>query len=83
MLSHVNIGTGVDCTIRELVETIAKVVGYEGCITFDLSKPDGTPRKLMDLSRLKSLGWQYQISLKEGLALTYDWFLENQNSFRS
>lgn len=82
MLSHINVGTGVDCTIRELVETIAKVVGYEGLISFDLSKPDGTSRKLMDVSRLKSLGWQYQIPLKEGLAQTYDWFLENQNSFR-
>lgn len=82
MLSHINVGTGVDCSIRQLVETIAKVVGYEGLISFDLSKPDGTSRKLMDVSRLKSLGWQYQISLKQGLAQTYDWFLENQNSFR-
>jgi GDP-L-fucose synthase len=83
MLSHINVGTGVDCTIRELVETTAKVVGYEGLISFDLSKPDGTPRKLMDVSRLKSLGWQYQILLKDGLTQTYDWFIRNQNSFRS
>lgn len=82
MLSHINVGTGVDCTIRELVETTARVVGYEGLISFDLSKPDGTPRKLMDVSRLKSLGWQYQIPLKEGLTRTYDWFLRNQDSLR-
>ena len=82
MLSHINVGTGVDCTIRELVETTARVVGYEGLISFDMSKPDGTPRKLMDVSRLKSLGWQYQIPLEEGLTRTYDWFLRNQNSLR-
>ena len=82
MLSHINVGTGVDCTIRELVETVAKVVGFKGKIEFDTSKPDGTPRKLMDVSRLKSLGWQYEISLEEGLVRTYDWFLANQDNFR-
>ena len=82
MLSHINVGTGVDCTIRELVETIAKVTGFKGEIEFDTSKPDGAPRKLMDVSRLKSLGWQYEISLEEGLARTYDWFLANQDNFR-
>jgi GDP-L-fucose synthase len=82
MLSHINVGTGIDCTIRELVETTARVVGYEGLISFDLSKPDGSPRKLMDVSRLKSLGWQYQIPLDEGLTRTYDWFLKNQNDLR-
>ena len=82
MLSHINVGTGVDCTIRELVETIAKVVGYEGAISFDASKPDGTPRKLLDVSRLKSLGWQYKVSLEDGLARSYDWFLANQQNFR-
>lgn len=82
MLSHINVGTGVDCTIRELVETVAKVVGFEGKITFDTTKPDGTPRKLMDVSRLKSLGWEYSISLEDGLRSTYEWFLANQDNFR-
>ena len=82
MLSHINVGTGVDCTIRELVETAAKVTGFDGDIEFDSSKPDGAPRKLMDVSRLKSLGWQYSINLEEGLKTTYNWFLNNQQSFR-
>ena len=82
MLSHINIGTGVDCTIKELTETIAKVIGYTGKIVWDSSKPDGTPRKLMDVNRLKSLGWQYSIGLEQGLKQTYDWFLDNQESFR-
>lgn len=82
MLSHINVGTGVDCTIRELVETVAKVVGFEGNIEFDPSKPDGAPRKLMDVSRLKDLGWQYSIELETGLSKTYAWFLANQNNFR-
>jgi len=83
MLSHINVGTGVDCTIRELVETVAKVTGFTGDISFDTSKPDGAPRKLMNVSRLASLGWTYQHSLEDGLADAYQWFLENQNSFRS
>ena len=82
MLSHINVGTGVDCTIREMAETMAKVVGFKGEIIFDTTKPDGTPRKLMDVSRLASLGWNYQVSLEEGLSTTYQWFLENQESFR-
>ena len=82
MLSHINVGTGVDCTIRELAETMARVVGFEGAITFDTSKPDGTPRKLMDVSRLKSMGWQSSISLQAGLANTYDWFLANELDVR-
>ncbi|MFC4656782.1 GDP-L-fucose synthase family protein [Rheinheimera marina] len=82
MLSHINVGTGIDCTIRELVETVAKVVGYQGAIVFDSSKPDGTPRKLMDVSRLKALGWQASVSLEQGLATTYQWFLANQHNFR-
>ncbi|QGN38809.1 GDP-L-fucose synthase [Klebsiella oxytoca] len=82
MLSHINIGTGVDCTIRELAETIAKVVGYRGEVVFDSTKPDGTPRKLLDVSRLDSLGWKYQIKLEEGLERTYEWFLKHQDSFR-
>lgn len=82
MLSHINVGTGVDCTIRELVETVARVVGFTGDIVFDTTKPDGTPRKLMDVSRLKSLGWQASITLEQGLQTTYQWFLANQDNFR-
>ena len=82
MLSHINIGTGVDCTIKELTETIAKVIGYTGNIVWDSSKPDGTPRKLMDVNRLKALGWKYSIDLEYGLKQTYDWFLDSQESFR-
>ncbi|MEI7207754.1 GDP-L-fucose synthase [Pectobacterium carotovorum] len=82
MLSHINVGTGVDCTISEMANTMAKVVGYQGQVVFDASKPDGTPRKLMDVSRLKKLGWQYKVELEEGLLKTYHWFLANQNSFR-
>ena len=82
MLSHINVGTGVDCTIAELALTMAEVVGYEGSVTFDASKPDGAPRKLMNVDTLKRLGWSYQIELKEGLARTYQWFLAHQSDFR-
>jgi GDP-L-fucose synthase len=82
MLSHINVGTGVDCTIAELALTMAEVVGYQGKVTFDASKPDGAPRKLMRVDTLASLGWSYNIELKNGLASTYDWFLKNQDSFR-
>lgn len=82
MLSHINVGTGVDCTIRELVETIAGVVGFKGAIVFDSSKPDGTPRKLMNVDRLKSLGWSSTISLEDGLCDAYRWFLDHQATMR-
>ncbi len=82
MLSHINVGTGVDCTIREMAETMAKVVGFKGKVIFDTTKPDGTPRKLMDVSRLAALGWQYRVDLEAGLRLTYQWFLDNQDNFR-
>lgn len=82
MLSHINVGTGVDCTIREMAETMAEVVGFTGLVVFDASKPDGTPRKLMDVARLSELGWRYRIDLKEGLTMTYRWFLEHQDDFR-
>jgi len=82
MLSHINVGTGVDCSIRELAETIARVTEYQGQLTFDSSKPDGTPRKLMDVSRLKALGWQASISLEDGLRDAYRWFVDNQHSVR-
>ncbi|MEZ8585551.1 GDP-L-fucose synthase [Vibrio cyclitrophicus] len=82
MLSHINVGTGLDCTIRELVETVSRVVGFDGEIEFDSTKPDGTPRKLMDVSRLKDLGWEAKMSLEDGLTMTYQWFLDNQESYR-
>lgn len=82
MLSHINVGTGVDCSIRELAETIARVTEYQGELKFDSSKPDGTPRKLMDVSRLKALGWQFSISLEDGLRDAYRWFVENQHQAR-
>ncbi|MEI2565569.1 GDP-L-fucose synthase [Vibrio metoecus] len=82
MLSHINVGTGGDCTIREMAETMAKVVGFEGKVVFDSTKPDGTPRKLMDVSRLATLGWEYRVDLEAGLRLTYQWFLDNQDNFR-
>jgi GDP-L-fucose synthase len=72
MLSHINVGTGVDCTIRELVETVAKVTGFSGNIVWDTTKPDGAPRKLMNVDRLAALGWQN----------AYQWFLANQDNFR-
>ncbi|MBD9680004.1 GDP-L-fucose synthase [Pseudomonas sp. PDM18] len=75
MLSHINVGTGEDVTIRELAELLADVVGFEGRIAFDSSKPDGTPRKLMDVERLRALGWQSRIGLKEGLQSAYDWYV--------
>jgi GDP-L-fucose synthase len=68
--------------IVELASTIGKVVGYKGKIVFDPSKPDGTPRKLMDVSRLAALGWKYRIELEDGVRTTYDWFLENEASLK-
>ncbi|UTW07493.1 GDP-L-fucose synthase [Pseudomonas benzenivorans] len=82
MLSHINVGTGTDCTIRELAETVARVTGFQGNLTFDSSKPDGTPRKLMDVSRLKALGWEASIGLEEGLNDAFQWFLDHQEHFR-
>ncbi len=80
--SHINVGTGVDCTIRQLAETIARVTGFSGELIFDSSKPDGTPRKLLDVSRPKALGWVASISLDDGLRDTYRWFKEHQEQFR-
>lgn len=77
MLSHINVGTGQDVTIRQLAETLADVVGFKGEIVFDTSKPDGTARKLMDVSRLADLGWRYSIELKDGLESAYDWYIDN------
>ncbi|WP_314043136.1 GDP-L-fucose synthase [Kingella denitrificans] len=83
MSSHINVGTGKDCTIRELANTIARAVGYQGDILWDTSKPDGTPRKLLDVDLLKRLGWQYSVELDEGIKRTYQWFLQNQEKFRT
>lgn len=83
MLSHINVGTGIDCTIRELAQTIAKVTGFKGQLSFDASKPDGTPRKLMDVSRLRALGWQATIDLEEGLRDAYQWFVEHHLEIRN
>ncbi|XP_057787807.1 putative GDP-L-fucose synthase 2 [Salvia miltiorrhiza] len=76
-LEHVNVGSGKEVSIKELAELVKEVVGYQGQIIWDSSKPDGTPRKLMDSSKLASLGWEPKISLKDGLANTYNWYLEN------
>ena len=74
---HINVGFGSDLTIRELAERICKIVGFKGALVYDTSKPDGTPRKLMDSSRLRALGWQPRIPLDDGIAQTYAWYLEN------
>jgi len=81
-LNHLNVGTGVDVTIAEAAETVAQVVGYRGAITWDPSKPDGTPRKLLDVSRLAALGWRARIGLAEGLAATYGEFVAQLASNR-
>ena len=77
-----NVGSGKDITIKELAETIQKVVGYKGKILWDASKPDGTPRKLMDVSKMKNSGWTYSTELEEGIEKTYAWFLNNIDSFK-
>lgn len=75
--SHINVGYGDDLTIRELAETVAGVVGFKGALTFDPTKPDGTPRKLMDVTRINALGWKASTPLKDGIAKTYDWYRAN------
>jgi len=77
MLSHVNVGTGKDVTIRKMAEIMKEVVGYKGKLTFDTLKPDGAPRKLIDVTRLEKMGWKYSVDLKGGLAKTYKWYLKN------
>jgi GDP-L-fucose synthase len=77
MLSHLNVGTGTDVTIRELAGIVREVTGFRGELLFDPSKPDGTPRKLLDVSRMRALGWEARIPLAEGLAATCRWFREN------
>ena len=83
MLSHINVGSGTDVTIRELAETIAEITGFKGDIIFDASKPDGTARKLMDVSRLDGMGWRATTPLRDGIRETYDWFLgQNKDTLR-
>tara|TARA_E500000178_G_scaffold356493_2_gene434819 strand:- start:1911 stop:2870 length:960 start_codon:yes stop_codon:yes gene_type:complete len=81
-LSHINIGTGEDHTIRELADLIKNIVNYEGDVLFDTTKPDGTPRKLLDNGLIKRLGWKHKISLEEGIKSTYEWYKENFDSLR-
>lgn len=78
----INVGTGTDLTIRELAELVAEVVGYEGELVFDHSRPDGTPRKVLDVSRIHALGWKARIGLREGIASTYDWYVRNDSAVR-
>ena len=82
MLSHINVGTGTDVSIAELAGMVAEVTGFEGTIAFDTSKPDGTPRKLMDVSRLTAMGWSHSIALADGIASTYAWFTEHAEDLR-
>jgi GDP-L-fucose synthase len=77
-LSHINVGTGKDITIREMAEIMKQVVGYKGKITFDTTQPDGAPRKLIDITKLESIGWKYKVDLENGLKKTYEWCLENK-----
>jgi len=77
-----NVGSGKDITIKELAETIQKVTGHQGTIVWDSEKPDGTPRKLMDVSKMKNIGWQYSTELEDGIQKTYTWFLENIENFK-
>ncbi len=83
MLAHINVGSGVDCSIKELALTIASVIGFQGDVVFDRTKPDGTPRKLLNVERLNDLGWAYSTQLAEGVEKTYRWFLGNATQLRS
>ena len=77
-----NVGTGKDLTIKELAATIQKIVGHSGEIIWDDTKPDGTTRKLMDVSKMHNIGWKHQVDLEEGIQKTYNWFLENIKNFK-
>jgi len=83
MESHINIGSGIDHSIREIASIIKEIINYDGAIIFDKTKPDGTPRKLLNVQKINDLGWKSKISLLEGLTDTYDWFCKNQNSIRT
>jgi GDP-L-fucose synthase len=77
-----NIGTRTDLTIKELAEMIQKIIGHQGEIIWDTTKPGGTSRKLMDISKMHHLGWKHQVDLEQGIQMTYDWFLKNINLFK-
>jgi GDP-L-fucose synthase len=77
-----NVGTGEDLTIKQLAETIQKITGHQGKIIWDATKPDGTPRKLMDITKMHNLGWKHKVNLEQGIQKTYDWFLENMDQFK-
>ena len=79
---HVNIGTGKEITIKQLAETVQRVVGYNGEIVWNKDMPDGTPRKLTDVTKLHNLGWTHKVELEEGVKLAYDWFCENVKEAR-
>jgi nucleoside-diphosphate-sugar epimerase len=83
MLSHINVGSGSEVSIRDLALLIRDVVGYEGALTFDVSQPDGSPRKLMDSSRLENMGWKAGIGLRKGLVDAYGWYLESLDTVRN
>ena len=83
VLTATRVGTGEDLSVRELAETIRDIVHPRATLRFDTSKPDGMPRKLLDVSRLRALGWRHRIPLREGIASTYEWFLRNQASLRT
>ncbi len=82
MLSHFNVGCGTDISILDLAQLVAKIIGYSGRIMTDDTKPDGAPRKLMDVTRVESVGWQAKIKLEDGMSETYNWFLQNNQSLR-
>jgi len=79
MLSHINVGTGIGATIREMAKIMKQVVGFKGKLTFDISKPDGAPRKLIDTSRLSNMGWKCSVDLEKGLKKTYNWYLNGSD----
>lgn len=83
MLSHINVGTGKDISIREMSSVMKKVVGFKGSLTFDTKKPDGSPRKLIDISRLSNMGWKYSVDLEEGLKKTYKWYCNEDKLYKS
>jgi GDP-L-fucose synthase len=82
MLSHINIGTGIDISIKNVAKIIREVVGFDGEIVFNVEMPDGTKRKLLDIARIKNLGWKHSVSLEDGLQTTYKWFLENKEELK-
>ncbi|KKP95759.1 MAG: Nucleoside-diphosphate-sugar epimerase [candidate division TM6 bacterium GW2011_GWE2_36_25] len=80
--THINVGTGKDLTIRELAELVKEIVGFEGALVFDVTKPDGTPKKLLDVSKLCALGWRNKVELRQGIKQMYEWFLNHQHELR-